>query len=210
VVVRQDGADGAAFPLAGDVVEIGRDGGGPSFENDRYLAPVHARIERAGGKVRIVPVDRVNGVFRRLTASTRLVGGDALLMGRELLRFELVDEDERAAPPLVQGGVVRFGTPSREPWGRLSLVLASGGARDVRYLSQRQIVIGREEGDIVFRDDEFLSRRHAMLQFEAGRCTVQDLDSSNGTYVRLREAAEVAHRDFIRVGNQLFRIELGS
>jgi ribosomal protein L40E len=209
VTVRQDGSDGRVHGLSVDVLEIGRGSGGLSFDDDRYLAPLHARIERSAGVVTIVPIDTVNGVFRRLSAQTRLGSGDVLLLGRELMRFDLVDEDERVVKALVQGGVVRFGSPQREPWGRLSFLLPNSGIRDVRYLHGAEIAVGREDGDILFRDDEFLSRRHAALRFVGGRCTVEDLNSSNGTYLRLHEPTKLEHRDYLRLGNQLFRFELG-
>ena len=209
ITVRQDGADGRTHPLAGDVIEVGRACSGLRFEQDRYLSPVHARIERRAGVPMLVPLDQVNGAFRRLTSSEKLDSGDMLLIGRELLLFERVDEDERVVKPLVQGGVVRFGSPSREPWGRLSLSLPNGGVRDVRYLHGDEVVIGREDGHVVFNDDEFLSRRHAVFRFHAGRCSLEDLASSNGTFLRLRGATKLEDRDHLRLGNQLFRFELG-
>jgi len=33
------------------------------------------------------------------------------------------------------------------------------------HLTRSDLVLGREQGDIVFSDDEFMSRRHALLQF---------------------------------------------
>ncbi len=209
ITVRQDGADGTAHALAGDIIEVGRAGTGLRFEQDRYLAPVHARIERNDGVVNLIPLDRVNGAFRRVKGTVKLDSGDMLLIGRELLLFERVEEDERVVKPLVQGGVVRFGSPSREPWGRLSLSLPNSAVRDVRFLHGDEVVIGREEGHIVFTDDEFLSRRHAVFRFQAGRCTLEDLDSSNGTYLRLRGATKLEDKDYLRLGNQLFRFELG-
>jgi len=34
---------------------------------------------------------------------------------------------------------------------------ALGGYRDIRHLAGEEVVLGREEGDIVFRDDAFMS-----------------------------------------------------
>ena len=87
--------------------------------------------------------------------------------------------------------------------------LPNAGVRDVRYLNGDEIIVGREEGHLVFTDDEFLSRRHAVFRFEAGRCTLEDLGSSNGTYLRLRGATKLEDKDYLRLGNQLFRFEIG-
>ena len=91
--------------------------------------------------------------------------------------------------PLVRHGVALFaGSPPREPpWGRFIQLVPSGGYRDVRLPdgSCDEIVLGREEGDIVFRDDQFMSRRHAAVNWDGKRALLTDLGSSNGTFVRV-------------------------
>ena len=59
--------------------------------------------------------------------------------------------------------MVLFGTPVRPPWARLRQMTAAGIGRDIYHLTRPDIVLGREQGDIVFSDDEFLSRRHAQV-----------------------------------------------
>jgi pSer/pThr/pTyr-binding forkhead associated (FHA) protein len=207
VAVERDGSDGTIFPLTADVVELGRGTVDLSFRDDAYLSPRHARVERRQGNPTVVPLDRVNGVFRRIRGSADLAEGDAILAGRQLLVFEAVRADERTPTPMIQHGVVRLGSLAREPWGRLLEMLGSGAVRDVRHLSNPEVVIGREEGDLIFRDDEFLSRRHAALRQKDGRYTLVDLGSSNGTYLRLHGAAPLVAGDHLRFGNQLLRYE---
>lgn len=207
--VKRDGTDGDKFPLAGEWVEVGRGAVDLSFE-DRHLAQRHARFEQvAGGGCRVVPIDLLNGVYRRVRAAYAIPSGTQLLLGREVLRFELVEEEEREVTPLVRHGVALFGSPGRKPWGRLIHLLSNGGWRDVRYLTASEVVLGREEGDVVFRDDEFLSRRHAVLRWQNGQCVLDDLKSSNGTFIRLRGPQPLEHGDVLRMGDQMFRIELG-
>ena len=209
--VRRDGTDGDRHPLAGDWIEIGRSGGSGAdlVFDDRYLAARHARLERVpGGGVRVVPIDLLNGVYRRIRGPHVIPGGTQILLGRELLRFELLDDAERDATSLSRFGVAMFGSPPRAPWGRLVQVLPSGGLRDVRHLQGGEVVLGREEGDIVFRDDEFLSRRHAVLRWQAGQCVLDDLKSSNGTFLRLRGPQPLDSGDTLRMGDQMFRVEL--
>jgi hypothetical protein len=211
--VRRDGTDGDRYPLTGEWLEIGRPGTGAAdlVFDDHYLAARHARIEQQpGGGCRVVPIDLLNGVYRRLRGPHVLPSGAQILIGRELLRFELVEEAERGdVPPLARFGVTMFGSPARAPWGRVLQVLASGGLRDVRHLHGSEVVLGREEGDIVFRDDEFLSRRHALLKWQGGQCVLEDLKSSNGTFIRLRGPQPLENGDTLRMGDQMFRIELG-
>lgn len=208
VLVNRDGSDGETFALSGEFIEVGRAGVGIAFEQDRFLARTHARLERSASGVRIVCLDTLNGVFRKLDQPAELVDGAVLLVGREVLRYESVDPDEREAAPLVQHGVALFGSPPRAPWGRLRALLPSGGTRDIRYLHGDEIVIGREEGDLVYRDDAFLSRRHAALTWDGQRAQLTDLGSSNGTFLRLVGTVAIRHHDHLRMGDQLFRIEL--
>jgi pSer/pThr/pTyr-binding forkhead associated (FHA) protein len=208
VSVNRDGTDGERYPLAGDFVVFGRTGADISIEQDRFLARHHARLELVGDAIKVTPVDTLNGVFRKIDRPFELTHGTIVLIGREVLRFERLDPDERNPPALVRHGVAMFGSPPREPWGRLSQLLPSGGVRDVRHLADDEVVIGREEGDLVFADDAFLSRRHCTITWDGQRATITDLTSSNGTFVRLTGPLTIRAGEHVRMGDQLFRIEL--
>jgi len=210
VLVNRDGSDGQRYPLASEYLIVGRAGADIAFDDDRFLARQHARVERGGdGAVKIHPLDTLNGVFRKADAPVELTDGMTILVGREVLRYERVDPEETKLHPLVRHGVALFGSPPREPWGRFVQLVPSGGYRDVRHLSGEEIVMGREEGDIVFRDDAFMSRRHAAVTWDGKRAQITDLGSSNGTFVRISGPTALKHGDHIRLGDQLLRIELG-
>ncbi len=209
VSVNRDGTDGRSFPLAGEWVDIGRADADLVFESDTFLARRHARIEHKGGVVTVIPHDQLNGVYRRVDVPQNIGDGTVLLAGREVLRFELVTDEERDARPLVRHGVNMFGSPPRRPWGRLSQLLPNGGVRDIRHLNDAEVVLGREDGDLVFEDDAFLSRRHAVFRWKDGRCILEDLESSNGTFVRITGPVTLKPGDHLRMGDQLFRFEPG-
>ena len=210
VLVNRDGSDGQRYPLTGEYLTFGRAGADIAFDDDRFLARQHARLERGGdGVVRLAPLDSLNGVFRKTDAPIELVDGTTILIGREVLRYERVEPEESKVHPLVRHGVALFGSPPREPWGRFVQLVPSGGYRDVRHLAGDEVVLGREEGDLVFRDDAFLSRRHAAVTWDGKRALLTDLGSSNGTFVRIAAAAVLKHADHVRMGDQLLRIELG-
>ena len=210
VLVNRDGSDGERYKLDAEYTVIGRAGADIAFDEDRFLARQHARLERgADGVVRVTPTDALNGVFRKTDAPVELVDGTIILVGREVLRFEHVDAEERTVHPLIRHGVALFGSPPREPWGRLLQILPSGGYRDIRHLSGPEVVLGREEGDIIYRDDAFMSRRHAAVTWDGKVAKLTDLGSSNGTFVRLSGATPIKHGDHLRLGDQLLRIELG-
>gem|GEM_PF-653381 len=210
VLVNRDGSDGQRFSLTGEYCVVGRAGADIAFDDDRFLARQHARFERAvDGSVRVEALDALNGVFRKADLPIDLVDGTVVLVGREVLRYEKVDPEEVKVHPLVRHGVALFGSPPREPWGRFVQIIPSGGYRDVRHLAGEEIVLGREEGDIVFRDDAFMSRRHAAVTWDGRKAQITDLGSSNGTFVRITQPTPIKNGDHVRMGDQLLRIELG-
>ncbi|HTL36863.1 MAG TPA: FHA domain-containing protein [Kofleriaceae bacterium] len=208
VLVNRDGTDGQRFALTSEDTIVGRAGADIAFDEDRFLAKQHARIAKGpDGTIKIHPIDTTNGVFKKADTSVELTDGMIVLVGREVLRFERVAPEERTVHPLVRHGVALFGSPPRDPWGRLLQLIPSGGYRDVRHLVGEEVVLGREEGDIVYRDDAFMSRRHAAITWDGKRAMVTDLGSSNGTFVRLAGPTTIKHGDHVRMGDQLLRIE---
>jgi pSer/pThr/pTyr-binding forkhead associated (FHA) protein len=208
VVVHRDGTDGIAYNLLGDQIDIGRSEGDLLFE-DPHLAPRHARIVASlAGRV-LTPLENRNGVYVRLRGSIDLQEGDHLLVGKQVLRFELLTDAERNLRPALEHGVVVFGTPVRPPWARLRQITPASVTRDVFHLSRPDVILGREMGDVVFSDDEFMSRRHAQISFRNGRGHLEDLGSSNGTFVRLRGPHGLNSGDLIRMGDELLRFEIG-
>ena len=207
VSIQRDGTDGAIFHLSGDWIDVGAGKVDVSITNDPYLNFRHARLDWLSGKARVTPLDDLNGVMLRVAEPTSLVTGAVVLLGREILRVDLLTELEKNIVPLTHHGVMLFGSPDRIPWGWITQIQANGAPGDVRMLVKPEVVIGREEGDVVFADDDFLSRRHASLSFRDGTCRLTDLGSSNGTFVRIERPTELKHGDHLRMGDQMFRYE---
>ncbi len=208
VVVHRDGTDGISYNLLGDQIDIGRSEGDLLFE-DPHLAPRHARIVASlTGRV-LTPLEGRNGVYVRLRGPVDLQDGDYLLVGKQVLKFELLTDAERNLRPALEHGVVVFGTPVRPPWARLRQITPAAVTRDVFHLTRPDLVLGRETADLVFSDDEFMSRRHAQISFRNGRGHVEDLGSSNGTFLRLRGPHGLNSGDLIRMGDELLRFEIG-
>ena len=208
VAVRRDGSDGESYPLPGDQVDIGRSEGDLHFD-DPHLAPRHARISLRAGQHVLTPLEPRNGVYRRISQAVELADGNLILIGKQVLRFEFLSDVEKTLRPAVEYGMVLFGTPLKAPWGRLRQLTSAGTSRDMFHLTRSDLVLGREQGDIVFSDDEFMSRRHALLQFRSGSVLLSDLGSSNGTFVRLTGQHPLAPGEMIRLGDELLRFEIG-
>jgi len=207
VAVRRDGSDGESYPLVGEQIDIGRSEGDLHFD-DPHLSPRHARISLRAGQYVLTPLETRNGVYRRISQAVELAEGQLILIGKQVLRFEFLSDVEKTLRPAVEHGVILFGTPLRAPWARLRQVTAAGTSRDIFHLTRSDLVIGREQGDIVFSDDEFMSRRHALLQVRNGHALLSDLGSSNGTYIRLTGQHTLGPGEMIRLGDELLRFEM--
>jgi FHA domain len=187
-------------------------------------------------------LDSTNGVFMRIPFATRgdegeegddkgtlrgnhseaasqpvsdqpLADQELFLVGQQVLRFEVVRQAEEAFGPASENGTLLFGTPAAPRFARLTQRTVEGVVRDVFHLRKAETVIGRESGDIVFTDDPFLSRRHAVVRFHEGegqkrRFTLADLGSSNGTFLRIRDEVRLRHGDHFRIGQQLLRFDI--
>jgi hypothetical protein len=133
-----------------------------------------------------------------------------LLLGLEVLQFQTVSDGERGLGHAIQHGTLLFGSPAIQRRARLCQRTVEGVVRDVYHIHRDETVIGRETGDIVFTADPFLSRRHAALRRNpgTGEFSLTDLDSSNGTYIAIRDDVGLMNGDFVRIGQHLFRVDL--
>lgn len=211
VSIRKDGTDGQTFTLQGEHTDIGRTEGEIVLPEDAYLSPRHARISRDSNGFILKDLASVNGVYLRLNEAVELRDGDRILVGQQVLRLELLDDSELSLGPARVQGVLAFGTPEVPRYARLVQYTTEGVGRDVHYLYRDETVLGRETGDIVFTDDPFLSRRHAVLVADRGtkRVTLRDLGSANGTSVRLRSERQIRNGQQFRLGRHLFRFDAG-
>jgi pSer/pThr/pTyr-binding forkhead associated (FHA) protein len=209
VMLLRDGSEGRTIPLGEGDADIGAREGEIVFGDDPYLSPRHARVSCRAGAYTLRDLDSANGVYVRLRDVQELHDRDMVLLGQQVLRFELLLDGELPLGPAWQGGVLVFGTPEVSRFARLVQYTTEGVGRDVHYLFRDETVIGRENGDIVFTDDPFLSRRHAAIRIDhAGhRFTLHDLGSSNGTALRIRGEHVLTDGDQFRIGRHLFRFE---
>ncbi|WP_437736239.1 FHA domain-containing protein [Sorangium sp. So ce1335] len=210
IVIVEDGTEGKSFPLTGPQIDIGRSEGDILLEDDLYVSPRHARIIPQSGSWVLRDLGSVNRIYLRIRKTHALRDGDLLLLGLEVLQFQTVSDGERGLGHAIQHGTLLFGSPAIHRRARLCQRTVEGVTRDVYHLYRDETVIGRETGDIVFTADPFLSRRHAAIRRNpaTGEFTLTDLESSNGTYVAIREEVSLADRDFVRIGQHLFRVDL--
>jgi len=87
------------------------------------------------------------------------------------------------------------------------VLVLSGPLKGHKYFvkSDSKILIGRsDEANIRIGYDDFCSRRHAVLYWEDDICYIEDLDSTNGTFVndrRIHGKIELKKGDVIGLGD---------
>jgi len=101
--------------------------------------------------------------------------------------------------------------PTRE-LGRLTVVASPGGEPAVGAVFALDAIttLGRDVNNAIVIDDEFVSSSHAALTYRGRAWYVEDLGSTNGTFVngsRVDALAPLAFGDEIQVGQARLRLE---
>lgn len=201
-VVRADGGPESVVKMTRDTLTCGPQGELP-LGDDPFIMPVQARFFFSGGRLAVEDVGGANGVFVRLRAERELPVGGELRLGRQRLVLEPIP-----TAAMGPGGAQIWGSP--DPGYRLRLVqILEGGVRGAAFpLKEGDNALGREQGDITFSTDGFVSGRHALLQVKQDRLRVRDVGSSNGTFIRLTGPVFVDNGDHFLIGRQLIRVEI--
>lgn len=204
-MINPDGSPGDVFQLRGTDTVIGRSTDAAVFQRDEYLSPEHARFVVEGDEVEIHDLDSLNGVYYRIAPNTptRLQHGDVIRVGQEVLRFEVAGQFTQAKnPPQIGGEPVNV-------WARLARISAPENAASSAYLLfHDEHTLGRERGDYTFPDDGFVSGQHARVMRADDGFYVEDLRSSNGTFLRVRGSQRIPNGTLLLLGRQPFRIQL--
>ncbi|MGL5635036.1 MAG: FHA domain-containing protein [Sarcina sp.] len=69
--------------------------------------------------------------------------------------------------------------------------------------------LGRKDGNTIVLKDKFVSSKHASIYVKNGMIVVEDLNSTNGTFVndeRITGKIRVGINDTVRVGSTIFKI----
>lgn len=90
-----------------------------------------------------------------------------------------------------------------------ALVFKEGPLTGRRVEIDAELVVGREDEALTIEDDE-ISRRHAVIRPGDGVIEIEDLGSTNGTYVngvRIEGATRLAGGDTIKLGRSVLEVE---
>lgn len=91
------------------------------------------------------------------------------------------------------------------------LALLDDEERQEYLLAAAERFVGRDPANDIVLDDEQVSARHARIWSSAEEFWVEDLESTNGTYVngqRIGGATRLQAGDLIKLGRSLFRFRV--
>lgn len=206
VVIKGDGMDGVSFTLAGDEHLVGRRDTPILFEDDPFISPVHANFIYAAGNLVVHDENSTNGVYIRTRGSIDVSFGARFLVGEQVL--EILAAPEFRGPEAMDDGTYFFASPPRPIYFRIVQSLLGGNTGMVYHARQQRVTIGREDNDINFPDDPFISGSHAQVSVENDQLTLTDRDSKNGTFLRIQGHHVLEHGDYVFMGQQLLRVEI--
>ena len=90
-----------------------------------------------------------------------------------------------------------------------AFIARDGALEGQRFELEGDHTIGREGADITLDDDQ-VSRRHARVSVAGATITIEDLGSTNGTFVngaKIEAATTLAPGDTVRIGATTFALE---
>ena len=131
-----------------------------------------------------------------------------LWVARSALRDLRRPDEARAAfvpPPATGAEVTHAGSPAGDP--RLIVERAPGHTPGMEYEIGEGAVLGRGDQAEIRLEDPFASGRHAQLLRHGGIVVLEDLGSTNGTYLNeeLVTGPQPLHRgDRVRIGDSEF------
>ncbi len=115
--------------------------------------------------------------------------------------------DQTPAPGGGAAKTMFFGALQQQPVvPRLVVIKGEGGDGATYHLQGTTTTIGRSSADITFSEDPFLSPEHAKFSSQNGRLFVQDLESNNGVFLRIKKPTPLYDGSYLLVGEQLLRL----
>lgn len=206
ILIRGEGMDGLSFHLKAEQHIVGRNGQ-LVFPDDPFVSPKHANFFYREGKLVVRDEGSLNGVYIRVRGTVDLAAGDTFLAGEQLFRL---DTPPRASDGQDPDGTYFYSSPKHPSAFRLVQIL-QGGATGMTVVARApSLQIGREGGDLNFPSDLYMSGSHCRLDEAGGKFTLTDLNSRNGTYVRIKSERELTHGDYVFIGRKLLRVELNT
>ena len=204
ILIRGEGVEGLSYQLNAEQHIVGRNGQ-LVFPDDPFVSPRHANLFYRSGKLVVRDEGSLNGVFWRVRGTVDVASGDYFLAGEQLFRIEGPPRSNDGPAP---DGTYFYSSPKHPAQFKIIQILQGGAAGMAVCARGQGLQIGREGGDLNFPGDLYMSASHCKLEDAGGKLTLTDLNSRNGTYVRLKAERELGHGDYLFIGRKLLRVEI--
>jgi pSer/pThr/pTyr-binding forkhead associated (FHA) protein len=206
ILIRGEGMDGLSFHLKAEQHIVGRNGQ-LQFPDDVFVSPKHANFFYRDGKLVVRDEGSLNGVYIRVRGTVDVNIGDTFLAGEQLFR---IDPTPRASDGQDGDGTYFYSSPKHPSPFRLTQILQGGATGMTVCARGSSLQIGREGGDLNFPGDLYMSGAHCRIEEAGGKFSLSDLNSRNGTYLRMKSERELTHGDYVFIGRKLLRVELNT
>ena len=206
ILIRGEGMDGLSFHLKAEQHIVGRNGQ-LVFPDDPFVSPKHANFFYREGHLVVRDEGSLNGVFVRVRGTVDIAAGDTFLAGEQVFKLEATP---RASDGQEGDGTYFYSSPKHPSPFRISQVLQGGGYGMTVCARGTSLQVGREGGDLNFPTDLYMSGSHCRIEEHGGKFTLTDMNSRNGTYVRIKGERDLVHGDYVFIGRKLLRVELNT
>lgn len=206
ILIRGEGMDGLSFHLKAEQHIVGRNGQ-LVFPDDPFVSPKHANFFYRDGRLVVRDEGSLNGVYFRVRGSVEISPGDTFLAGEQLFR---VDPTPKASDGADAEGTYFYSSPKYPSAFRINQLLEGGAVGMTVCARGNSLQIGREDGDLNFPGDIYMSAKHATVEERGDKFILTDHDSRNGTYIRIKTERALTHGDYIFIGRKLLRVELNT
>jgi predicted component of type VI protein secretion system len=214
---REHGPKLALLGEAGEVVQtytldrgeavIGRGDADIQFEHDRYMSPLHARLELRDGQLWLRDLGSRNGTWVFIDQPMKLTDCDCVLVGSQILRFRRLGYPGPHPPEADSTRRMGSAVPTVDI-AVMEQLRADGSVRDSFHLSPgRSVVLGREGGDWLFPYDQTMSGKHAEVRSEDSEFYIHDAGSRNGVAMSVRGERALKAGQRLLMGDQVLRLE---
>ncbi|MDA3863025.1 MAG: FHA domain-containing protein [Deltaproteobacteria bacterium] len=202
IVQKPDGTQEVVLELPEGESILGRETH-DYFEEDYYLSPQHIQVFIQNGKIEILDLESLNGTYFKLSQEEEIEDGNVFRIGTEVLRFKKIQEEKTT-----EDDTKILGSPNFGVWGKLELITGKGIVGRAYSLTGEMIKIGREEGDITYPEDGYVSGEHMEINKLDDQVFLIDLNSSNGSYLKISSKRELMPGTPLLMGYQLYKFEL--
>jgi pSer/pThr/pTyr-binding forkhead associated (FHA) protein len=204
ILIRGEGVEGLSYQLNAEQHIVGRNGQ-LVFPDDPFVSPRHANLFYRNGVLVVRDEGSLNGVFVRVKGTIEVAPGDQFLAGEQLFKL---DANPKANDGPAPDGTYFYSSPKHQSLFRITQVLQGGNPGMVVCARGQSLQIGREGGDLNFPGDLYMSASHCKIEELTGKYALTDMNSRNGTYIRLKAERELAHGDYVFIGRKLLRVEI--